>query len=91
MSRKKTILVAVLSALALSACGTPQTKAKFPEAPELLMREPADLGKQKLKDDPLLSDVETQHIRETNLFREVREQLLGLQNWVRKQKDAAEK
>jgi hypothetical protein len=55
------------------------------------MREPADLGKQKLKDDPLLSDVETQHIRETNLFREVREQLLGLQNWVRKQKDAAEK
>jgi hypothetical protein len=48
------------------------------------MRQPADLKDTKLKDSPVLSDVEAQHVRETTLFREVREQLVGLQNWVRK-------
>jgi hypothetical protein len=84
MSPKKTMLVAALSVLALCSCGTPQTKANFPTPPELLMRQPADLKDTKLKDSPVLSDVEAQHVRETTLFREVREQLVGLQNWVRK-------
>jgi hypothetical protein len=48
------------------------------------MRQPADLKDTKLKDNPVLSDVEAQHIRETTLFREVREQVIGLQAWILK-------
>ena len=84
MSLKKTTLAAALSVLALCSCGTQQTKASFPQPPEILMRQPADLKDTKLKDNPVLSDVEAQHIRETTLFREVREQVIGLQAWILK-------
>ena len=54
------------------------------------MREPADLKKEKLKDNPLPSDVVEQHAKEATISHEIREQLLGLQDWVRRMKKAAE-
>ena len=89
MSPKKTTLAAALLVLALSACGTKPTK--FPAPPELLMREPQTLVDNVLKDDPVLSDVATQHAEETTVFYEVREQLLSLQSWIRRMQDVAEK
>lgn len=47
------------------------------------MRDPADLKNEKLKENPLPSDVIAQHAREAMIAHEIREQLLGLQNWVR--------
>ncbi len=55
------------------------------------MREPADLKKEKLKDNPLPSDVAEQHAKEATLTHEIREQLLGLQAWIRRMQKAEEK
>ena len=82
MSRVKTTLAAALSATVLSGCGTCPTP--FPEAPALLMREPARLSDIPLKENPLLSDVAEQHAREATLFHAVRAQLIALQDWVRR-------
>jgi hypothetical protein len=91
MSPKKTMLVAALSVLVLCSCGTQPTKTKFPEPPEILMREPESLAKMELKQNPVLSDVAKQHAEEALLTNRVREHVLALQDWIVKmQKTDAE-
>ena len=88
MSLSKTMLAAALLATALSGCGTLQTKTPFPTPPEELMKEPPSLASQRLKSNPLLSDVETQHAKEALLMYQTREQVLGLQDWIRRMQAA---
>ena len=55
------------------------------------MKTPADLKSLKLKDNPVLSDVEAQHAKEALLSHQIREQVLGLQDWIRRMQAADKK
>ena len=91
MSPSKTMLAAALLATALSGCGMLQIRTPFPTPPEELMKTPADLKNLKLKNNPVLSDVEAQHAKEALLTHQIREQVLGLQDWIRRMQAADKK
>ena len=52
------------------------------------MKEPPSLASQRHKSNPPLSDVETQHAKEALLMYQTREQVLGLQDWIRRMQAA---
>lgn len=84
----KFVIVKMLSALcliALSGCGTPQTRLSFPKAPEHLLRPPPELSMMRLKEGAKLSDIEAQKEKEAELTHLVIAQLKALIEWVREQ------
>jgi hypothetical protein len=69
--------------MVLSSCGMkPMVLTEFPETPEILMEVPPKMSIYQLKDNPKLSDIAEEHVKEVQLYYMVRQQLLSLQEWI---------